>query len=279
MMAMTTGPVSRAVRAAAFAAVCVTTTALGHALMAAEPLPWWAVLAAFAATGPAGWWLTGRERGGLTITGATVLAQLGLHALFDLSPSCAGANGVDAMPERHWAARLFRHATTVPNPSSLPAPSSALRLLPPTELGPTVARPPLPTPMGAMRGMADMAGTATMPGTGHLGATAGTMGHPGHLDLAPSGHGSLGMLLAHTLAAVLCGLWLWRGEAAAFQLARSFAAALFAPLLLVLRTLDRTGPRPPARRVPADTPAVRPHGALLHHVVVRRGPPGLPVCC
>lgn len=232
MIAMTTGPVSRAVRAAAFAAVCVTTTALGHALMAAEPLPWWAVLAAFAATGPAGWWLTGRERGGLTITGATVLAQLGLHALFDLSPSCAGAKGA-----------------------------------------------PLPTPMGAMREMADMAGTATMPGTGHLGATAGTMGHPGHLDLTPSGHGSLGMLLAHTLAAVLCGLWLWRGEAAAFQLARSFAAALFAPLLLVLWTLDRTGLRPPARRVPVDTPAVRPHGALLHHVVVRRGPPGLPVCC
>ncbi|MEX2969772.1 hypothetical protein [Streptomyces sp. C184] len=270
---MTTGPVSRAVRAAAFAAVCVTTTALGHALMAAEPLPWWAVLAAFAATGPAGWWLTGRERGGLTITGATVLAQLGLHALFDFSPSCAGAKGVDAMPERHWAARLFRHATTAPDPSS------ALRFLPHTDLGPTVTRPPLPTPMGAMRAMADMAGTATMPGTGHPGSTAGAMAHPSHLDLTPSGHGSLGMLLAHTLAAVLCGLWLWRGEAAAFQLARSFAAALFAPLLLVLRTLDRTGLRPPARRAPADTPAVRPHGALLHHVVVRRGPPGFPVCC
>ncbi|MBM4795698.1 hypothetical protein HXP44_27480 [Streptomyces sioyaensis] len=275
---MTTGPVSRAVRAAAFAAVCVTTTALGHALMAAEPLPWWAVLAAFAATGPAGWWLTGRERGGLTITGATVLAQLGLHTLFDLSPSCAGAvKAAGDMPERQWAAGLFHHATA-PGPP-VPAPASALRLLPHTDLGPTATRPPLPTPMDAMRGMADMAKTTTMPGTGHPSATAGAMAHPGHLDLTPSAHGSLGMLLAHTLAAVLCGLWLWRGEAAAFQLARSFAAALFAPLLLVLRTLDPTGLRLPARRVRADTPAVRPRGALLHHVVSRRGPPGLPVCC
>ncbi|WP_432000796.1 hypothetical protein [Streptomyces sioyaensis] len=275
---MTTGPVSRAVRAAAFAAVCVTTTALGHALMAAEPLPWWAVLAAFAATGPAGWWLTGRERGGLTITGATVLAQLGLHTLFDLSPSCTGAaKAAGDMPERQWAAGLFHHATA-PGPP-VPAPASALRLLPHADPGPTAPRPPLPTPMDAMRGMADMAGTTTMPGAGHPGATAGAMAHPGHLDLTPSAHGSLGMLLAHTLAAVLCGLWLWRGEAAAFQLARSFAAALFAPLLLVLRTLDPTSLRPPARRVPADTPAVRPRGALLHHVVSRRGPPELPVCC
>lgn len=246
MAAMTTGPFSRAVRAAAFAAVCVTTTALGHALMAAEPLPWWAALAAFGATGPVGWWLTGRERGGSVITGTTVLAQLGLHALFDLSQTGLshtgmGTNGVDAMRGM--------------------------------------------TAMAEMAGTATMSGTVTMPGTvttsgaGHLDATAGALTHPGHLDMTPSVHGSLGMLLAHTLAAVLCGLWLWRGEAAVFQLARSFAAALFAPMLLVLWTPDRTGLKPPARRVTADAPALGPSGTLLHHVVSRRGPPALPVCC
>ncbi|MEV6566041.1 hypothetical protein [Streptomyces kronopolitis] len=244
---MTTGPFPRAVRAAAFAAVCVTTTALGHALMAAAPLPWWAVLAAFGATGPVGWWLTGRERGASLITGTTVLAQLGLHALFDLSqPGLShhvpGAQGLDAVRGM-------------------------------TEMAETAGRATMP-------GMVTMPGSVTVPGAGHVDATAaGALTHPAHLDMTPSVHGSLGMLLAHTLAAILCGLWLWRGEAAAFQLARSFAAALFAPLLLVLWTPARTGRKPPARRVTTDAPALGPSGTLLHHVVSRRGPPALPVCC
>lgn len=246
MAAMTTGPFPRAVRAAAFAAVCVTTTALGHALMAAAPLPWWTVLAAFGATGPVGWWLTGRERGGSVITGTTVLAQLGLHALFDLSQTGLshpgpGTHGVDAMRGM-------------------------------TEMVETAGTATMP-------GTVTMPGSVTTPGAGHLDATAGALTHPGHLDMTPSVHGSLGMLLAHTLAAILCGLWLWRGEAAAFRLARSFAAALFAPLLLVLWTPARTGRKPPARRVTTDAPALGPSGTLLHHVVSRRGPPALPVCC
>lgn len=251
MAAMTTGPFPRVVRAAAFAAVCVTTTALGHALMAAAPLPWWAVLAAFGATGAVGWWLTGRERGGSVVTGATVLAQLGLHTLFDLSQTGLshaglahpgpGTHGIDAMRGMTEMAETAGTAT--------------------------------------MSGTVTMSGKATASGAGHLDATAEALTHPAHLDMTPSVHGSLGMLLAHTLAAILCGLWLWRGEAAAFQLARSFAAALFAPLLLVLWTPARTGRKPPARRVTTDAPAPGPSGTLLHHVVSRRGPPALPVCC
>ena len=86
----------RPVRAAVFAAVCVVTTALGHALMSGDPLPWWAVGVAFAATASAGWWLTLRERGVETVVGATVVAQGLLHLLFSLAPSQVSARDAAA---------------------------------------------------------------------------------------------------------------------------------------------------------------------------------------
>ncbi|MFF4696308.1 hypothetical protein [Streptomyces chattanoogensis] len=219
---MTAGSVSRAVRAAIFAVVCVTTAALGHALMSAQPLPWWALVAALGTTGSAAWRSAGRERGGLVVTGATVVAQLGLHSLFGLAQS----------------------------------------------------RPSMPG-MNGMAGMADMPAGSAVP----VGQMAALHGDMSQLPLLPSGHGALGMFLAHTLAAVVCGLWLWRGEAAAFRLARSVAAVLFAPLLLVLTTLDRTDLKPSARPVAAAVHVVRLSGAFLHHVLSRRGPPRLSFCC
>lgn len=222
MSNMTAGSVSRAVRAAIFAVVCVTTAALGHALMSAQPLPWWALVAALGTTGSVAWRSAGRERGGLVVTGATVVAQLGLHSLFGLAQS----------------------------------------------------RPSMPG-MNGMAGMADMPAGSAVP----VGRMAALHGDTSQLPLMPSGHGALGMFLAHTLAAVVCGLWLWRGEAAAFRLARSVAAVLFAPLLLVLTTLDRTDLKPSARPVAAAGHVVRLSGAFLHHVLSRRGPPRLSLCC
>ncbi|MEE4418375.1 hypothetical protein [Streptomyces bugieae] len=212
---MTAGSVSRAVRAAIFVVVCVTTAALGHAWMSAQSLPWWALVGACGATASVAWWLTGRARGGFVITGATVLAQLGLHSAFDLAQ---------------------------PHPG-----------------GPVS----VPTPRGGMPGMVGM---PVVGDTGQL--------HPVH-----SLHGTPGMFLAHALAALVCGVWLWRGEAAAFRLARSAAAVLFAPLLLVLTTLDRTGLEPPARPMARTGHVVRLREVLLHHVLSRRGPPAAPVCC
>ncbi|MFI0819614.1 hypothetical protein ACH4TX_26055 [Streptomyces sp. NPDC021098] len=85
---------------------------------------------------------------------------------------------------------------------------------------------------------------------------------------------SPGMLLAHALAALVCGLWLWCGEAAAFRLGRTLAAAVFVPLRLVLRLLGADALPLPARRLPARPGAVRAlRAALLHYVVARRGPP------
>ncbi|MFE0375300.1 PE-PGRS family protein [Streptomyces inhibens] len=267
---MTTGPAARAARAAIFATVCVTTTVLGHGLMSAQPVPWWAVTAAFGATGAAAWWLTGRERGAVVVTGCTVSAQLGLHSLFGFSQQSAAGTGIAASSDNRWAERLFCNGSGT-DPALR---ASALRLLRQAGLDPLATQAPPPTPMSGMRGMAEM---ATMSGMGHAGAMAGDMGPMGHLQMTHSGHGTLGMFLAHALAAFVCGIWLWRGEAAVFQLARSLAAALFAPLLLVLRTLGRTGGKLPVRRV-VSSHVLCLRGALLQYAVSRRGPPRLSVC-
>lgn len=214
MSDMTAGSVSRAVRAAIFVVVCVTTAALGHAWMSAQPLPWWALAAACGATASVAWWLAGRERGGFVITGSTVLAQLCLHSVFDLAQ---------------------------PHPGG---PLSVSTL--------TVGMP-------GMTGMPGMAGMR-------------------QLSPALSPHGTPGMFLAHALAALVCGVWLWRGEAAVFRLAGSAAAVLFAPLLLVLTTLDRTALEPSVSPAAGAGHVVRLRGVLLHHVLSRRGPPTVPVC-
>lgn len=234
MCNMTTGSVSRAVRAAIFAAVCVTTAATGHALMSAQPLPWWVLVAALGTTGSVAWWLAGRERGGCVVTGSTVLAQLGLHSLFGLAQSCRGGAGA-------------------------------------------------PVATGGMPGLretAGMAGMADMPAgsAAHMEHLAAVHGDMNQMQLMHSGHSPLGMFLAHTLAALVCGLWLWRGEAAAFRLARSAAAVLFAPLLLILTTLGCPGLKPSARPMTVVGHVLRLGGVLLQYVVSRRGPPKLSVC-
>ncbi|MFV2121976.1 hypothetical protein ACE14D_27545, partial [Streptomyces sp. Act-28] len=65
-------------------------------------------------------------------------------------------------------------------------------------------------------------------------------------------HGSWTMFLAHVLAALVCGLWMWRGEAGAFAIVRSLHCALFEPLRFALAGL------PPARSpaVPRVAPVV-----------------------
>ncbi|MGD3112669.1 PE-PGRS family protein [Streptomyces sp. YGL11-2] len=279
---MTAGSVSRAVRAAIFAVVCVTTAALGHALMSAQPLPWSTLVAALGTTGWAAWWLTGRERGALLVTGSTVLAQLGLHSLFSLAQACQAGTTAEVVSERLWGIRALGGA-----PGAGPAPESqapAARMLHQAGLGLGTTHASPPTPMDGMPGMGGTAGMDGMPST-----SAAHMGHMGHLattthgDMSMSqmhsmhsmhsGHGALGMFLAHALAALVCGLWMWRGEAAAFRLARSMAAVLFAPLLLVLTTLGWIGRKPSARPVAAAGHIVRLRGVLLQYAVSRRGPP------
>ncbi|MEV0361322.1 hypothetical protein [Nocardia fusca] len=79
------------------------------------------------------------------------------------------------------------------------------------------------------------------------------------------------MLLAHGLAALLCGVWLWCGERAAFSL----AAALYTRILVPLLLLPLPVTRPAVSAQPADgadEPAVAVE--FLRHALARRGPPG-----
>ena len=95
---------------------------------------------------------------------------------------------------------------------------------------------------------------------------------PAHApDHAPGGLPSAGMLAAHLLAAVLCGLWLAHGERAAFRILRAFAGWLTAPLRLLLRpAVPPYRPRIRARRARTDRVARR---WLLTHAITSRGPP------
>ncbi|MEV5829253.1 hypothetical protein AB0L25_27200 [Spirillospora sp. NPDC052242] len=114
--------------------------------------------------------------------------------------------------------------------------------------------------------------TAGAPAPGHT-------GHAGHAvqATADSGwsvlSGGCGMTLAHAAAALLAACWLWRGERAAWALARRAAAAADRPIRL-LAALLAVEPAAPAPRVPAPAPrAVPAVGRALRHQVVRRGPP------
>ncbi|MDX2681696.1 hypothetical protein [Streptomyces soliscabiei] len=228
---------SRLTRAGVFAAVCVVTTALGHAVMSGDVLPWWAVGLAFVATAWQGWWLTSRERGAALVVGATVSAQGLLHLLFGL------AHAIVREPE---------------------AGSSAGEL-------PTVGHGVVLSSSGMAMHMHHSGADMTIGANGTAGVHAALP-----LESVIAGQGTAGMLLAHLLAAVVCGLWLWRGELAAHQMGRALAVLLFAPLrrirrLLTGSALDRhlscawaaTGWSETARTVPA----------ALRHAVVRRGPP------
>ncbi|MFF8370564.1 hypothetical protein ACF05W_17155 [Streptomyces lydicus] len=236
---MTPGSVSRAVRAAIFAVVCVTTAALGHALMSARPLPWWALVAALGGTGSAAWWSAGRQRGGFAVTGSSVLAQLALHSLFGRVQSCRPGLCLETV-----------HASSA-------------------------------TPMGAMAGMSRLTDMAGMPATSaaHPGALGALRGDGSPAQMLPGGHGTLGMFLAHALAALVCGVWMWRGEAAVCRLARNAAAEWCAPFLLALAALGWTGLKPTARPAAGAAQVLCLRGVFLHHVPFRRGPPSPSFCC
>ncbi|MFF0448365.1 hypothetical protein ACFYT4_18475 [Streptomyces sp. NPDC004609] len=89
------------------------------------------------------------------------------------------------------------------------------------------------------------------------------------------GSSPAGMLAAHLLAAAVCALWLARGEAAFFRVARAAAALAFTPLRPPLTAVPLPrGPRPLVPPRPGTT--ARLLSAVLGHTLVRRGPPALP---
>ncbi|MFE7171696.1 hypothetical protein [Streptomyces sp. NPDC057616] len=107
-------------------------------------------------------------------------------------------------------------------------------------------------------------------------AMDGMHGDATHIDLMNTmgqpvgGTSSFGMLAAHLLAALLCGLWLAHGERATFRILRALAARLTAPLRLLLALPDTPDrPRLRARRHRSE----RAPRLLLVHAITSRGPP------
>ena len=105
-------------------------------------------------------------------------------------------------------------------------------------------------------------------GTDHMGMDyADSLG----FSMGGGGTSSFGMLAAHLLAALLCGLWLAHGERAAFRVLRAVATRLAAPLRLLLALpLVPSRPRPRVRRRRSDR---APRLLLLVHAITSRGPP------
>ncbi|MZF86364.1 hypothetical protein [Streptomyces sp. SID5643] len=100
------------------------------------------------------------------------------------------------------------------------------------------------------------------------GMSAGALSpHAGHL---PGGDSSLGMLAAHLLAALLCGLWLGHGERAVFRLLRAVGSRLAAPLRLLSALPVPPPPTVRRRRRPTNR---SPRRLLLVHAITTRGPP------
>ncbi|MGW7426690.1 hypothetical protein ACWGJB_43045 [Streptomyces sp. NPDC054813] len=229
---MTAGWCARTVRAAVFAAVCVLLAALGHVMMSGSRVPGWALAAGLVVTGVLGWALAGRERGLPLVVSAAVGAQTALHGGYSAAQA--------------W--------TSQPDPMA------------PMDMASMHMAPMHMAPMHMAPMHMDMAGDmASM----HMG--------PAHLDpveylgFGTGGTASTGMLAAHLLAALLCGLWLGHGERAAFRILRAVAGRLTAPLRLLLAlpaAPERPRPRPLRRR--SDR---APRLLLLVHAITSRGPP------
>jgi hypothetical protein len=252
-------------RAATFAAVCVALAAAGHGLMSGRPIPAWALavglLAVLAVAVP----LAGRERSLGMIAVSVLSTQLGLHVLFALAGRAPG-DGSTWLP-RGWQDLLL----CAPGGTDTAAGLDLTRSL---GADPVNVRSALlryvaeHQPAGMLTGqsatghqMTTMHGMPAMSGMGSVG---------GHL-LTQAG---LGMLLAHVCAALLTAWWLRRGEAALFSLARWVRARTAQRWRRLLALI--AGPRPLAgsrRRTTRPGQAVVPTGAVLRHVLLRRGPP------
>ncbi|MGY9063789.1 hypothetical protein [Streptomyces sp. CAS3] len=233
----------RAARAGVFAAACVLLAALGHATMSGTPVPWWAMAAGALGTGAAGWLLAGRERGRVSIVAVVTAAQVVLHETFSLAQESASGS----MAMSHGGPPTGAGGMHMGSTGSMDMGS-----------------------MGSMRMDMGSMGGADMGSAGH--AVHGMAG-PGPLhDMAGmSGAASVGMVAAHFLAAVLCGLWLAYGERAVFRVLRATAAWLAAPLRL-LGALPTPYHRPGVhRRRAVDAPA--PVRLLLCCSLTFRGPP------
>ncbi|GAA3147135.1 hypothetical protein GCM10010449_77500 [Streptomyces rectiviolaceus] len=223
-----------------FAAACVLLAALGHVMMSGTSVPWWTLGAGAVGVGGTAWMLAGRERGLPLVVSVVVAAQAALHSGFSLAQAATQPSGGVPLVRR-WAQHMLCAAPTGAGSTGKGQGSAMSAPMPASGTTPMPAMPPMEH-MDHMGGGHDMSG------------------------MSPTG-----MLAAHLLAALLCGLWLAHGERAVFRVARSFAGWLVAPLRMPL-----------ALPTPAHRPRIRPHRhrsagrprqLLLAHAITSRGPP------
>ncbi|MEV8034524.1 hypothetical protein [Streptomyces sp. NPDC086182] len=272
---MTAGWCTRTLRAAMFAAVCVVLAALGHVMMSGSPVAWWTLAGAGAGTAGAGWCLAGRERGLPLVVSAVVLAQGVLHTAFSvarsLTPTADAGKGPGSGPGRTVMDAMGAMGDMRGMPMGGMEHGHAHGFFP---MGSAhIASVDMGAGMGAGTGSPDM-GFATMDSMGAM-----AMGHTGFGTLAHLFTGgreagspsSSGMLAAHVLAALLCGLWLAYGERAVFRTLRALAGRLTAPLRLLLAL--PTPPHRPRVRARRGSQDRAPRRLLLVHAITSRGPP------
>ncbi|MFE9880625.1 hypothetical protein [Streptomyces sp. NPDC005784] len=255
---MTAGWCTRTLRAAMFAAVCVVLAALGHVMMSSSPVAWWALAGAGAGTAGAGWCLAGRERGLPLVVSVVLLGQGVLHTAFSiaqtLTPTADADMGPGSGPGQPGMGGILmgsvRHGYAL---GSLHMGSAHMASL----------------NMGSMdMGSANMDSMDAM-GMGRIGSSALAHLFTGGREAgSPS---SFGMLAAHVLAALLCGLWLAYGERAVFRTLRALAGRLAAPLRLLLAL--PTPPHRPRVLVRRGSSDRAPRRLLLVHPITSRGPP------
>ncbi|MFD5550307.1 hypothetical protein ACFWJQ_26730 [Streptomyces goshikiensis] len=250
------------------------------------------LLCAFGVIGALAWLAAGRRRGPYGITASLLAAQGVLHLTLSGSQTPAMTAGHPHPP------------THAPGTPAAPSGASPLEGMPPmpglsdpsavdglsgvpglsassasSALGGVhhMSDPSVMNGMGGMGGMDHMAGlsgSSVMDGLTGMGALDWLTGL-----VATAGHGGLGMIAAHLLAALFCAGWLAWGEAAVFRLARALGATallaarpLASALALVRTQVAPVPPRPAPRRTCARPRRLR--GAVHAHAVVRRGPPG-----
>ncbi|WP_329439941.1 hypothetical protein [Streptomyces sp. NBC_01426] len=219
-------------RAAMFAATCVLLAAVGHVLMSDKALPWWAMAAGFAGVGASAWILAGHERGLFSVTSAAIVVQGALHYGFSLVQAGTGTAGGNLTHPPGTLAHGAVMAHTGHHMEGAVPPGSVTAMNGATGT-------PAPGDTAGMAGMADMSST--------------------------------GMLSAHLLAALLCGLWLAYGEQGAFRVLRAVVGRIRLPLGLLFR-LPPPAHRPRVRTRRDHRP--RPlRGLLLVHAITSRGPP------
>ncbi len=104
----------RALRAALFAAVCVTLAGAGHTSMSGHTLPLGALLAAFGVTLGIAWLAGARRRGVWSIGAVLVGVQGALHLIFSLAqPHGAAASHGSAQAQAQVHAHTPRHSTAM----------------------------------------------------------------------------------------------------------------------------------------------------------------------